>query len=42
MPVGQEEFRLFSESGRELESGIYVYSVDSNLGQQIGKFVIIK
>ncbi|MBI4810268.1 MAG: hypothetical protein HY800_02245, partial [Ignavibacteriales bacterium] len=42
LPPGQEEFRLFASSGRPLASGIYVFTVDSEFGQQIGKFVIIK
>jgi hypothetical protein len=40
--IGQEEWALFSESGREIASGLYVFSVDSEFGKQIGKFVIIK
>jgi len=39
---GQEEFRLFTSSGRPLASGVYVFTLDSEYGQQIGKFVIIK
>lgn len=42
LPPGQEEFRLFASSGRPLASGVYVFTVDSEFGQQIGKFVIIK
>jgi hypothetical protein len=41
-PSGQEEFRLLSESGRELASGIYLYTVDYAGATQTGKFVIIK
>ena len=41
-PVGQEEWDLLSDSGRAIASGIYVFSVESALGTQIGKFVIIR
>jgi len=39
---GEEEWNLISESGRAIASGLYVYSVESHFGTQIGKFVIIK
>lgn len=41
-PVGQEEFRLFSGNGEALSSGLYVFTVESRLGTQTGKFAIIK
>jgi hypothetical protein len=41
-PIGQEEWNLLSESGRAIASGVYVYAVESQFGQQIGKFVIIR
>lgn len=41
-PVGQEEWNLLSASGRAIASGVYVYTVDSEYGKQIGKFVIIR
>ena len=41
-PVGQEEWKLLSEGGRALASGIYLFSVESAFGKQIGKFAIIK
>lgn len=40
-PVGQEEWKLFSESGLPVSSGMYIFSVESEYGQQVGKFVII-
>lgn len=40
--VGQEEWKLFSESGRPIASGVYVFSVESDFGTQIGKFVVIR
>ncbi len=42
LPLGQEEWRLFSEGGKQIASGLYVYTVESSLGTQTGKFVIIK
>jgi hypothetical protein len=42
LPKGQEEWNLISESGRAIASGIYVYTVESCIGKQIGKFVIIR
>jgi hypothetical protein len=42
LPIGQEEFYLLSESNRALASGIYVFTVESEYGRQIGKFVIIR
>jgi hypothetical protein len=41
-PVGQEEWNLLSESGRAIASGIYVFTVESDLGRQIGKFAVIR
>jgi hypothetical protein len=41
-PIGEELWKLFSESGRPITGGIYVYSVESELGTHIGKFVILK
>jgi hypothetical protein len=41
-PEGQEEWNLLSESGRAIASGIYVFTVDSDFGRQIGKFVVIR
>jgi hypothetical protein len=39
---GDVNVPLVSESNRALASGIYVFTVDSNLGTQTGKFVIIR
>ncbi len=33
---------LVSESNRALASGIYLFQVESPLGMQMGKFVIIR
>ena len=40
--AGELEWNIFSQSGRPLASGIYIFSVESNLGTQIGKFVVIR
>jgi hypothetical protein len=39
---GEIEWNLLSESNRALASGVYVFSVESKLGTQIGKFVLIR
>ena len=41
-PVGDEDMLLVSDSNRALASGIYIFTVESNLGAQTGKFVIIR
>jgi len=40
--TGQEEWKILSGSGVPLVSGIYVYTVESDLGKQVGKFVILR
>jgi hypothetical protein len=39
---GQAPWNLVSRNGQEVESGIYLFTVDSSLGQQVGKFVVIR
>lgn len=39
---GEIGWNLISRNGQSIVSGIYLYSVDTDLGQQVGKFVIIK
>jgi hypothetical protein len=39
---GEVGWNLISRNGQSIVSGIYLYSVDTSLGQQVGKFVIIK
>ncbi len=39
---GQEDWHLLSASNRAIASGVYIFAVESNLGTQVGKFVIIK
>ncbi len=41
-PFGDENVPLVSESNRALASGIYIFTVESDLGTQTGKFVIIR
>jgi hypothetical protein len=41
-PVGQEEWNLFSESGRPIASGLYLFSVESPYGTQVGKFAVVR
>jgi len=35
-------FDLLTESGRALASGVYIFLIDSEFGQQTGKFVLIR
>ncbi len=39
---GELEWNLLSQSGRALASGIYIFTVESDYGRQIGKFVLIR
>jgi hypothetical protein len=39
---GQASWDLVSRSGQDIESGIYMFVVDSPLGHQIGRFVVIR
>jgi hypothetical protein len=39
---GQAAWDLVSRSGQDIESGIYLFTVDSPLGRQIGRFVVIR
>jgi hypothetical protein len=41
-PRGDEDMLLVSESNRALASGIYIFTVESTVGVQTGKFVIIR
>jgi hypothetical protein len=41
-PSGSHEMTLLSDSNRALASGIYIFTVESDLGTQVGKFVIIR
>jgi hypothetical protein len=39
---GQASWNLISRNGQEIESGVYLFTVDSPLGQSIGRFVVIR
>ncbi len=39
---GSVAWNLISRNGQRIASGIYLYSVDTELGKQIGRFVIIR
>jgi hypothetical protein len=39
---GQASWNLISRNGQEAESGIYLFTVESPLGSQIGRFVIVR
>jgi hypothetical protein len=39
---GELTWNLLSESHRALASGVYVFSVESPVGRQIGKFALIR
>jgi hypothetical protein len=39
---GQAAWNLVSRSGQDISSGVYLFTVDSPLGQQVGRFVVIR
>ena len=39
---GQARWNLISRNGQDIVSGIYLFTVDSHLGTQRGKFVVIR
>jgi len=39
---GSVPWNLISRNGQKIVSGIYLYSVDTELGKQVGRFVIIR
>lgn len=39
---GEIEWNLLSQSNRALASGVYIFTVESDLGKQIGKFVLAR
>ncbi len=40
--LGQARWDLVSRNGQDIVTGIYLFSVESELGTQVGKFVILK
>lgn len=39
---GQAAWDLISRNGQDVESGVYLFTVDSSLGHQIGRFVLMR
>jgi hypothetical protein len=39
---GQASWNLISRNGQDVQSGIYLFTVDSSEGHQVGKFVLIR
>jgi hypothetical protein len=39
---GSVSWNLISRNGQRIVSGIYLYSVESDLGRDVGRFVIIR
>jgi len=39
---GEAEWNILSESNRALASGVYIFTVESDFGRQVGKFVLIR
>jgi len=39
---GEATWDLISRNGQDVQSGIYLFSVDSSFGHQVGKFVIVR
>ena len=39
---GEAAWNLISRNGQDIESGVYIFSVDSPRGHEVGKFVIIR
>ena len=39
---GSVSWNLISRNGQKIVSGIYLYSVDTDLGRQVGRFVIVR
>jgi hypothetical protein len=39
---GQQSWNLITRNGQDVESGIYLFTVDSSLGREIGRFVVIR
>jgi hypothetical protein len=39
---GQASWDLISRNGQDVESGIYLFTVESAMGHQVGKFVVVR
>jgi hypothetical protein len=42
MSMGQMRWDLVSRNGQDIVSGIYLYTVESEYGNQVGKFVVLR
>jgi hypothetical protein len=40
--IGQVKWDLVSRNGQDVVSGVYLFTVESRFGNQIGKFVILR
>ncbi|HUL44318.1 MAG TPA: hypothetical protein VLY03_08170, partial [Bacteroidota bacterium] len=40
--IGELSWDILSDSHRALASGVYIFSVESQFGTQVGKFVLIR
>ena len=39
---GTEEWDLLTEGRRQIASGIYIYHVESEYGEHLGRFAVVK
>jgi len=39
---GEASWNLISRNGQDVESGVYLFTVTSPLGHQVGRFVLIR
>jgi len=39
---GEEPWDLISRNGQDVQSGVYLFSVESALGHQVGRFVLLR
>jgi hypothetical protein len=39
---GSVAWNLISRNGQKIVSGIYLYSVDTELGHEVGRFVVVR
>jgi len=39
---GEVPWNLISRNGQDVESGVYLFTVESSLGHQVGRFVLIR